>query len=107
MIDPERNLMAKIEMVEVENVNHPDKVSRVNAAQYTAMKTALLKALPKGKPGLTQAEMGEAVLSYLPEDLWPGGEKAMWWVKAVQLDLEAKGIMERDTSSSPTRWYQV
>ena len=71
------------------------------------MKMALLKALPEGKPGLTQAEMGKAVLPYLPENLWPGGEKAMWWVKAVQLDLEAKGIMERDTSSSPTRWYQV
>lgn len=99
--------MPEKEMVEVENVNHPGKTSRVNAEQYAAMKKALLKALPKGKPGLTQAEMGEAVLPYLPEDLWPGGDKAMWWVKAVQLDLEAKGIMDRDTSSSPTRWYQV
>ena len=99
--------MPQKEMVEVENVNHPGKTSRVNAEKYSAMKKALLKALPKGKPGLTQAEMGKAVLPYLPEDLWPGGEKAMWWVKAVQLDLEAKGIMERDTNSSPTRWYRV
>ncbi len=99
--------MAKREMVEVENVNHPGKTSRVNAEQYLAMKTALLKALPVGRPGLTQAEMGAAVLPYLPEDLWPGGEKAMWWVKTVQLDLEAKGIIDRDTNASPTRWYRV
>ena len=99
--------MPQKEMIEVENVNHPGKTSRVNAEKYRAMKKALLQALPEGKPGLTQAEIGEAVLPYLPEDLWPGGEKSMWWVKAVQLDLEAKGIMSRDTSSSPTRWYRA
>jgi hypothetical protein len=35
------------------------------------------------------------VLAYLPDDLYPGGNKAAWWTKAVQLDLEAKGLVVR------------
>lgn len=99
--------MAKSEMQVVENINHPGKTTRVNAEKYAAMKEALLNALPEEKPGLTQAEMGEAVLPYLSENLWPGGEKSMWWVKTVQLDLEAKGVIKRDTRSKPMRWYKA
>jgi len=99
--------MSQEEMVEVENVNHPGKTSRINAEKYRSMKKALLQALPEGKPGLTQAQMSEAVKPFLPQNLWPGGEKSMWWVKAVQLDLEAKGILARDTGGSSTRWYRA
>jgi len=28
-------------------------------------------------------------------DLFPGGAKAGWWLKAVQLDLEARGLIQR------------
>ena len=30
------------------------------------------------------------------EDLFPGGAKAGWWFKAVQLDLEAKAVLVRE-----------
>jgi hypothetical protein len=50
--------------------------------------------------------MGQAVLPFLPQDLFPNGEKAMWWVKCVQLDLEAKEIVKRNIDQKPTRWYQ-
>lgn len=33
------------------------------------------------------------MLAHLPESLFPGGAKAGWWTKAVQLDLEAKGLI--------------
>ena len=56
------------------------------------MKRAFLKVLPATSPGLTAAEIGAAVLPHLPEDLFPQGAKAGWWKKAVQLDLEAKGV---------------
>ncbi len=36
-----------------------------------------------------------ALLPNLSEELFPGGEKAGSWLKAVQLDLEAKGIIRR------------
>jgi hypothetical protein len=89
--------MAKIrtEKIEMRNVNHPSKVTRVDADMYNAMKRAFLKILPRTPPGLTADEVREAVLAYLPDDLYPGGNKAAWWTKAVQLDLEAKGLVVR------------
>lgn len=93
--------------VAVQNVNVPGQLANVNAEKYTAMRKALLAALPRRAPGLTQAEMVAAVVPRLPQHLWPGGAKATWWVKTVQLDLEAKGIVVRDTASRPWRWRRA
>ncbi|MGD2177353.1 MAG: hypothetical protein PVG71_05960 [Anaerolineae bacterium] len=92
--------------ITVENVNVPGKTSRVNAAKYQAMKQAMVQVLPKDEPGLTQAEIREAVIPHLPDDLFPGGSTAGWWAKTVQLDLEAKGIVIRE-STKPLRWHQI
>lgn len=94
-------------MVTIENVNVPGYTHRVDAARYAAMKSALLKVLPKKLPGLTQAEMRVAVLPHLAETEFPGGAKANWWAKTVQLDLEAKGLLRRDTTAKPLRWWKV
>jgi len=48
---------------------------------------------------MTVAELSAAVRPSLPQDLFPGGEKSGWWIKCVQLDLEAKGVIRRDASS--------
>lgn len=96
--------MPKDKIIAVENINHPGRTSNVNAQKYAAMREILLKVLPVKGPGLTQAEMGTSVRPHLPQDLWPNGEKSMWWVKTVQLDLEAKGLVVRDSSSKPIRW---
>jgi hypothetical protein len=90
--------------IRVENINTPGRSSNVDAEKYLAMRAVLLKVLPKRRPGLTQAEMAQAAAPHLPPALWPGGAKAMWWLKTVQLDLEAKGLIERDTGSKPLRW---
>ena len=90
----------------VENVNVPGRTSRVNAAKYRAMKDAMLRVLPKEEPGLTQAEVREAVIPHLPDDLYPEGATAGWWAKTVQLDLEAKGILIRE-AARPLRWHQA
>lgn len=95
------------EKVEVLNVNVPGHVTRVDAERYHAMKEVLLKVLPAERPGLTQTQMGQAVLPHLPQHLWPGGEKSMWWVKCVQLDLEARGVMVRDLDQKPLRWRRI
>jgi hypothetical protein len=95
------------EMIQVENINTPGKTATVNAEKYHAMRKAMLKALPKKPPGLTFDEMIKAVLPLLPEALWPQGQKAGWWVKTVQLDLEAKGLIARDRKSKPLRWHRV
>jgi hypothetical protein len=69
-----------------------------------AMRRALLKIVPKQAPGLTVAEIQERVLAHLPEELFPAGAKAGWWVKTVQLDLEAKGVLIRE-KSTPLRLH--
>lgn len=92
-------------MIAVQNVNTPGRTSNVGAEKYLAMREALLAALPREEPGMTQAEVGVAVLVHLPQALWPGGKKAMWWVKTVQLDLEAKGVVVRNPAAKPARWF--
>lgn len=92
--------------VTIENVNHPGSTSTVDGAMYAAMRAALLAVLPPAAPGLTQAEMQQAVVPHLPEDLFPGGAKSGWWSKAVQLDLEAKGLVVRERTT-PLRWHRT
>ncbi len=99
--------MAENEKIVVENVNVPGSASRVDAGMYQAMRAVLLGVLPSADPGLTQAEMIAAVKPRLPQDRFPGGAKAGWWVKCVQLDLEAKGVVVRDTKAKPLRWRRA
>ena len=92
--------------ITVENVNVPGYTTRVNAVMYEAMHRAMLKVLPTEEPGVTQSEIRQAVVAHLPEDLFPGGAKAGWWSKTVQLDLEAKGRMVREPTK-PLRWHLI
>jgi len=92
--------------IDIENVNHPGLAKPADAATYQAMKQAILEVLPAKSPGLTVAEMQEGVRNHLPEQLYPGGAKAGWWTKAVQLDLEAKGIIARE-KVSPLRLHKT
>ena len=78
---------------------------RVNRAKFEAMDAALMAVLPDGPPGLTVAEAKAALLPKLDANLFPGGEKAGWWIKAVQLDHEARGTIAR-AKGSPVRLYK-
>jgi len=79
--------------VEVENVNVPGQVTRVDAAKYNAMKDAMMQVM--SAEGMTAKNIKEAAKAHLPEDLFPCGATSGWWQKSVQLDLEAKGVIER------------
>jgi hypothetical protein len=94
------------EKIEIENVNTPGRVERVEKRKYIAMRDALLTVLPAMSPGLTVAEAKAALLPLLPQNLFPNGEKAGWWLKAAQLDLEAKGTIQRETTK-PLRLRRV
>lgn len=98
--------MVKSAKVNVENVNHPGQSRSVDAAMYEAMKRAYLKILPRKAPGMTLADIAERLLAHLPEALFPGGAKAGWWAKTVQLDLEAKGFVVRE-KSTPLRLHKA
>lgn len=90
----------------MEDFNVPWYTHNVDAAYYNAMRYVLLNVLPKSAPGLTPAEMHQAVIPHLPQDLFPKGEKAGWWAKAVQLDLDAKHLVVRE-SGKPLRWHKI
>jgi hypothetical protein len=85
--------------VTVRNIVTPGSVRNVDAAKYEAMRKAVMKVLPARSPGMTIAEVQKLVVSHLPEDLYPGGAKAGWWMKTVQLDLEAKGTIVREKTT--------
>lgn len=92
--------------IEVRNINSPDHITRVDRVKYDDMKQALMAVLPAEAPGLTVAQAKEALLPHLSDDLFPGGDKAGWWLKCVQLDLEFKGAIRR-AEKPPVRLYRV
>ena len=89
--------------MEVENVNHPRYVTRVDAVKYAAAKRALLAILSGQEKGLTQTEMMTAIKVQIDQTLFTNGAKSGWWMKTVQLDLEAKGQIIR-IIGKPLRW---
>ncbi|RZT98085.1 DUF6958 family protein [Rivibacter subsaxonicus] len=91
--------------IAIQSITTPGRTERVNRAKYMAMRDALMAALPAERPGLSVAEAKEALLPHLPDDLFPGGAKAGWWLKAVQLDLEAKGLIQR-AQGKPVRLFR-
>lgn len=88
--------------IEVQNVGQPGKTYRVDAAKYADMRAAVLAVTPSDAPGIAVADLVAGVKPHLSPTLFPGGETAGWWVKCVQLDLEAKGILKR-APKSPVR----
>lgn len=93
--------------IAVTNIIRPDaKPMMLDAAKYNAMRDAYLSVLPSAAPGLTPAEIRERMAPVLSQQVFPGGEKAGWWAKAVQLDLEAKGIIAR-AKGAPVRLRRV
>lgn len=95
--------------VAMENINTPGRSVAVDADKYHSMRTAILAVLPSAAAaaGVTVAELKSAVLHQLPDTLFPGGATAGWWLKGVQLDLEAKGMIERVPGSKPLRLRRV
>lgn len=92
--------------IEIENITSPGRTERVNRAKYEAMRVALLAVLPEVAPGLKVPEAKAALLPLLPDALFPAGATAGWWLKAVQLDLEAKGIIKR-APSKPVQLFRT
>jgi hypothetical protein len=90
----------------IESVTSPGFTERVNRAKYEAMRDALMAILPGVSGALSVADAKTALMPYLSQEYFPGGEKVGWWLKAVQLDLEAKGVIAR-APGKPVRLFKV
>jgi hypothetical protein len=93
-------------MMKIENVLQPGKTYSVDAEKFEAMRKAYLAHVPTSGIGATPAEIQKALIPSLPQALFPGGAKAGWWAKAVQLDQEAKGVIRRGPTA-PVRLARV
>ena len=91
--------------IEIRNVLQPGKTYRVDADKFAAASATLLTALPRQKPGLTQAQITAATRPTLAGDLFPG-TTAGWWIKAAQLHLEAEEVIVRD-ATKPLTWRKA
>jgi hypothetical protein len=91
--------------IEIQNINTPGRTERVNRAKYEAVRDALLQVLPSEQPGMTPGDAKTAILHLLPDSLFPEGKTVGWWLKAVQLDLEAKGVVQREPKP-PVRLFR-
>lgn len=92
-----------MDKITVENVNQPGQTTRVNAEKYNAMHDAIVSVLKDQFEALDYATIKQGVKPLLPENLFPGGATSGWWIKCVQLDLEAKGRLVR-TKDKPLRF---
>jgi len=95
----------KAETILVDNVASPDSPPRpVNREKFEVVRDAVLAVLPGAEPGFSYAELKAAVMPRL-DVMFPGGDKLGWWLKCVQLDQEAKGVIVRH--GKPLRWYRA
>lgn len=100
--------------VKAQNVNHPGYTENLKEEKYTLIRTAILAALPPStdRDGMSFAQLEEQVRQYLerqntPAELFPKPGSVRWYTKTVQLDLEAKGLIERLPHHSPLHLRQA
>lgn len=89
------------------NVNHPEHRENLNENKYEIIREAILACLSKVDE-LSFSEVEDQVRNHLIRnkvsmDLFPKPGSVRWYTKAVQLDLEARGIVERAPGQVPLR----
>jgi hypothetical protein len=90
----------------IEVLNRDGTPWRCNGEKFETMRAALMAVLPGEPPGMTPDDAKAALLPRLDPVLFPGGDKAGWWIKAVQLDHEARGLIQRG-NGSPVRLFKT
>ena len=91
--------------IQARNVNHPEHRENLKAEKYNVIREAMLAVLPDGG-WMSFADLEDAVRARLkekrvPAKLFPKSGSVRWYCKAVQLDLEARGEIERQPKQSP------
>ncbi|MGR3490948.1 MAG: DUF6958 family protein [Shimia sp.] len=90
----------------IEILNRDGTPHRVGREKFEHVSAVLMTTLPGEAPGMTFEEVKAAVRDGLDPALFPGGQKMGWWLKTVQLDHEARGMVAR-SSTSPLRFWKT
>ena len=93
--------------IQARNVNHPEHRENLKAEKYNIIREAILAVLP-ADDWMSFVDLEDAVRARLeanavPAKLFPKPGSVRWYCKAVQLDLEARGEIERQPKKSPLR----
>ena len=91
--------------IQARNVNHPAHRQNLKAEKYKLIREAMLAVLPLDE-WMTFNALEERVRAWLQENgadpsYFPKAGSVRWYTKTVQLDLEARGEIERLTKKSP------
>ena len=89
--------------ITIENAMSPGRTYRVDRTKYMAMREALMAACRPIRLVSRSPTPKRPFSGICPQRLFPGGAKAGWWLKAVQLDLEAKGAIGRTAQTGAGR----
>lgn len=91
--------------IQARNINHPKHRENLKAEKYNVIREAMLASL-SASDWMPFSELEEKVRGWLgdqdvPKALFPKPGSVRWYCKAVQLDLEARGEIERQPKKSP------
>ena len=89
--------------MKTKNVNAGKGGFAVTSEKYDPVRKAILSSLSKRKDGITFDELCERVEAKVPKNLFPRPGSVSWYTKVVQLDLEAKGEIQRVADVIPMR----
>ena len=94
-------------IIKARNVNHPNHRENLKAEKYNFIREAMLATLSTDEAMLF-SELETKVSEYLkekqvPQEMFPKAGSVRWYTKSVQLDLEARGEIERVPNQSPIR----
>ena len=97
--------------IEAKNVNHPGHSEPLNEKKYGHIKKAILHVLKSVTPeeGMSFSGLESGVNRFIdqngiPRELFPKPGSVRWYTKSVQLDLEARDLIERIPGKSPLRF---
>ncbi len=94
--------------IEVENINIPGQVSKVDRVKYENVRAFMLAILPATAPGLTHKEIMTAAKLELDQSLFPDGRKSGWWTKSdTWNNHRVAKRTERPKASSSSRTVSI
>jgi len=89
--------------VELLNANTGRPAGHLAKRRYEAMRTALLKAIPRAATGVAHKDLKARIAPLLPDWWDEEGWSVSWHIATVKLDLQARGLLENVPDVRPLR----
>ena len=91
------------EMIQLRNINEGVGNTRMERKKYQIYRDAILQAVSEAPQGILFKELPDRVRKLLPSDAPVALGSVTWHVTSVKLDLEARGLIQRQPGRGPQR----